>query len=207
MISSHSPKMHRRRGLKARWRSKARLEIPVAYSKYLSNTLAERIMELASGSRDEQLDLSEDLALVRLTARDAAVMYDALCQTPVMSAEGRPIEAVLQARLAAGAILREALKEVADMCERYVKVAYAPSRSQISVLNLDMILSQVVTEAYDVLGESPDMIAKVMELSQRVKAIRLPDENIGTTITPDMDVLAMDRTIPASPEDQSLKIA
>jgi hypothetical protein len=183
--------------------------LPVAYSKYLGDTLAERIKELAEQPPEEQLDLSEDLALVRITARDAAIMYDALYAQELSDVtEGTTKTRLLEARLAAGQILRDALKQVADMCEQYVRVAYAPNRATVGVTNINLVVGQLMQEAHEVFGESPEMIAKVMELADRAKRIRLPNEDQMTTITPDMDVLAMDKTIPAAPEAaQPLRLA
>jgi len=179
--------------------------MPVAYSKYLNDTLRERLVELSGGSVEAQLDLREELALAKMTVEDVVSVYSATCQAA--ETLGPDHAGAAEAKLYAGQQLRSTLKDLFDLAERLAKIAYSPTRAQIPVALLGMVLDQVVTEAYDVFGEEPEVIQKINELSTRIKSVRLPSLE-GTTITPDMDVTAMDRTIPDSPEEpHELKVA
>lgn len=175
--------------------------VPVVYSKFLSDSLRERIEELASKPVDEQFDLRQEFALVRQTALDAAILYDAASALPRENPRS-DIE-----RIKAGKRLRAVLRDVFDLAEKMVRIAYAPNRAQVSITNIGLVLDQVATVAYDVFGEEPEMIDKITLLSQRLREVRLPREDEGTTLTPDADVLEMDASVPSQPQDQSLKLA
>ncbi len=169
--------------------------LPAVYSKYLSEALSTRIEELAQQSLTAQQDLSEELALVRLTALDAAKLYDQARAIAEAVPDNKDAQEV---KLAAGQQLRSVLAEVADMVQRIVTIQNA-GRDKIGVQGVALLVAQVVQMAYDVFGE--DNIPLVQEFAERIRELRLPvDGSSGTNIRPDDDVIEMDTTIPKFPE-------
>lgn len=169
--------------------------LPAVYSKYLSEALSARIEELAHQSQTAQQDLSEELALVRLTALDAAKLYD---QARVIAEAVPDNKDAQEVKLAAGQQLRSVLAEVADMVQRIVAIQNA-GRDKIGVQGIALLVAQVVQMAYDVFGE--DNIPLVQEFAARIRDLRLPtDSPSGTDLRPDDDVIEMDATVPKLPE-------
>ena len=161
------------------------------YSKHLTHTLQEVVEETLTQSIQEQLDLTEELAVIRGTVQDVCKLYD-------MSPEPGGSNDQNSSRLQAGALLRATLREVISSCEAAARVA-AISRERISVHNLSIVLNQVVRCAWQVFGDDHD---KAKEFERLIKAtVRLPDEVHGTVITPDEDVAAMDDSIPKVEDD------
>lgn len=164
--------------------------LPEVYSRYLSNKLSERMAELA-GVPDE-LDLKEELALLRSTAIDAAQLYDLAANAPDNTKD------IQQLRVAAGAIVRETLSEVRDMVESIVAIE-EKRRETLTVPSLHIVVTQIVDLMYDELGDVVP-VDKIRGLANRMKDIRLPSDEVqGTVLTPDMDVREMDETIPSAP--------
>lgn len=160
----------------------------MAYSKTLSKALSEAVER----HRDTGLDLTEELTLTRVAAEDAVTFYDAAC----LSIE----EGVLTgaqadlARQSAGTMMKMALSEVASMAHKAAAVAESRS-NMLSGVALSNVLAQVIEAAHRVLGDEGADKAKA--LAAEIRKIRAPNSAaIGTTLTPDADVLAMDDTIP-----------
>lgn len=171
-------------------------ELPQVYSRFLSNKLSERLQELA-GVPDE-LDLEQELALLRSVTVDAAQLYDLAINMPDQDASGKSISGVAEARIAAGTLLRECVGEVRDMVESIVSTQ-KERRETLTVPSLHIVVTQLVDLMYDELGDIAPH-DKIRDLAKRMKDIRLPSQEIqGTLLTPDMDVREMDATIPSVP--------
>jgi hypothetical protein len=168
-----------RLNLKNGYRQK-RKYYPVAISKYLSDTLQERIAELNAGSPLDKFDMSADFPVAMQTLIDAAQIYDATFQTNN-----------IEARIAAGQVFRETYKEVADLGANTVDLM-TKCRAYIGVQNIPLLVNQFIDAAYEVFGDDE----RVREWAEKIKNIRLPNENAGTLLTPDMDVKEMDSTVP-----------
>lgn len=162
-------------------------KLPQMYSKHLTHTLQKVVEETLTQSIQDQLDLTEELAVIRGTVIDVCKLFD-------LTEEGG------DARLTAGALLRATLREVVSSCEAAARVA-AISRDRISVHNLSNVLNQVVRCAWQVFGDDHD---KAREFEKLIKTtVRLPDEVLGTSITPEQDVLEMDDSIPKAGDDDA----
>lgn len=159
--------------------------LPRFYSKHLHRTLSEVIEEALAASPREQLNLSEELAVMRATAADVCKLYDA-CTS-------------FTTRVKAGDILRSVMKEVVSVCESAARVE-ALAKDKLNVHNLAYVISQVVRCAYDVFS---DDLPKAKEFETLIReTIRVPNEAQGTTVTPDQDAMDMDGTIPRNEDDQ-----
>jgi hypothetical protein len=152
--------------------------LPRHYAVHLTKTLAEAIEDSLALSPNEQLNLYEELALMRAVAKDACEVYD-LCRTPEQKSEG-------------GVILRSAIKEVIATCEAAARVQ-AQAKDKLSIHNLSFVLAQVVQCAWKAFG---DDIEKVQEFERLIRdTVKMPEAG-GTTRTPDQDVVEMDDSVP-----------
>lgn len=171
--------------------------LPVTYSKYLSDSLKSRLIELA-GDEDDPFDLTEDMRLAQSTAVDAAMLYDvtkAASEQLVLQAT-TPEQAIAAMRmtLEAGQVMRETLDEVGSIVERAQRVR-EKSREVVRVEDLGLVVNQLVLVAHEVFGE--ERLDLVQQFAEAARRVRLPrDGTQGTNITPDRDVLAMDSTVP-----------
>ena len=178
----------------------------MAYSKYLSESLADRLQDLVARPLREQINAVEELGLMEIAATDAVQLYNLVEQTTESELqkletldEGEAkknavVRDVLQQRMAAGMLMKDALQGVVDAREQVQRIAN-DKRTSIAVQDLALLVSQFVEIAYEVFGENN--IELVNEYAARVRSVKLPrDGSEGTTLTPDMDVMAMDKTIP-----------
>jgi hypothetical protein len=153
--------------------------LPRFYSKHLTKTLQEAVEDALGATPREQLNLYEELAVMRATCGDLCKLYDAC--------ENKP-----ESRAAVGEALRSALQDVVKVCESAARVE-GMAKDKLSIHNLSYVIAQVVRLAHDCFGD--DERAKKFEEMIRLE-VRLPDETQGTLMTPDQDVGEMDDTVP-----------
>jgi len=156
--------------------------LPKFYSKRLGPTLTARLEELTGAAPSEQLSLLEELSLMRVLAGDTVALYDAAVGT-------EKTELVANA----GMLLRDALRQVADMCEKAARVD-ALAKDKISIHHLSFVVNQIVRIAAEVFGDDTTRAAQFEQLIR--ERVRLPSIQQGTLLTPDADVVDMDSTIP-----------
>lgn len=162
--------------------------LPKFYSKYLTDTLNEALEQQLELDSHEQLNLQEELALMRLSSGQAMALWAAAQQLPKDNANRD--EMIMSAAL----VMREALQSVAQLCKDAASVE-AARKDAITPMDLKQIVNQLVRLLYSVCGEEHEDIARRFEL--RVKdEIRLPNDIEGTTLNPTQDVIDMLATIP-----------
>jgi hypothetical protein len=172
--------------------------LPVAYSKYLSESLNERLKSLEQGTPVELLDMTEELKLAKTTIHDAAQFYDAALMAGDIAVDDKAKLAALQASLAAGQLMRDVIAQVGDIAEQAATVM-GQAKEFYSVQNIPLMISQIITAIRDEIGD--DTPEKVMRIAERIREIRMPSAGPqGTDITPDMDAQAMDATVPTAPD-------
>lgn len=157
--------------------------MPLFYSKYLTNSIADVVAEQMGSDPRETLNLFEELALMRLASGDAVALWTA-AQT-----SDDP-----KTRYAAGCIMADALKNVSTLCQQAASIE-SQGKDKFSVHTLRSIVNQIVRIAYRVFDED---LAKAQAFEALInEEIRLPSTgDEGTNITPDMDVLDMDESVP-----------
>lgn len=156
-------------------------QVPRFYSKYLSKTLCELVEEQMARAPSEQLSLLEELAHMRITTAQAIKMFDAAVST------GKD-EIIASATM----VVRQALQEVARMCESAARVD-ALGKDKISAHAIHFVIMQVVKIASQVFGDDERVIAFERALREEV---RVPGDVQGTDLTPDADAVDMDDTVP-----------
>jgi hypothetical protein len=160
--------------------------LPMWYSKHLSKTIAEAIEESLAVDPSEQLSLYEELAIMRHTATTAVTLYSKAHE--VQDPKKRD-----EAIAAAGALLQEAMRSVASMCEAAGRVE-SNKKDKFSIHNLHYVVNRIVQISHKVFHDQPD---KAKEFERLIRSeVKLADDVSGTSITPDQDVIDMDMTIP-----------
>lgn len=144
------------------------------YGDALGNSLREEHEALLSAPPDEQTRLDNELALLKMSARDAVAVW--------ASAEGTK-------RLVAAQLMEEKIEGIARMVTAIVR---NNAQNAISVHQLHFAMRQMISIAFEVM---PHETARQFEMmvSQRVSINSGPE---GTTLTPDQDAIDMDRTVP-----------
>jgi hypothetical protein len=153
--------------------------LPKFYSVHLSKTLQEAVEEALDSAPEDQLNLYEELAVMRASAADICKMYDA-CPND-------------KTRMAAGGLLRDTMQEVARLCESAARVR-ASANDKLSIHNLSVVIAQVVRCAWEVFGDDEERAQQFEDLIR--EKVRMPEETRGTSITPDQDVMDMDASVP-----------
>jgi hypothetical protein len=184
-------------------------KLPYVYSKFLSESLQERLEQIAGV--DDRYDMSKELDICKATAVDALQMYDAISTMPAETLQQK--QAKEQALLSGGIIVREVLNEVINTAGKIVDID-TKRRENVKINDIGVITAQVVEKAYEVFGESDDAIAKVRQFAAEIRQIRLPSEESqqakGTTLTTrdtvDDIVKAMDATIPCKASESEREI-
>lgn len=152
------------------------------YSKYMTRTVREAVEDALAVSPQEQLQLFEELALMRTLAGESIKLYSAAKETgkqPVIDT--------------AAMIMQQQLNEVVRTCEAAARID-ASAKDKVSVHTIHHFVDQIVRIAFDSFGDDP----KAKEFEHLIRTqLKLPRSgNDGTSLTPDMDVTEMDSSVP-----------
>lgn len=164
--------------------------LPAVYTRYLSQTLLSKMAEM-SGVKD-QMDLTEELRLMRVAALDTIQTYDAIA-----SLEGTGIaeDKLREAKVMAGLVMKEALEAVISTVDKMASID-AKRRDKVDVGSLHVVVNQIVERAHEAFGDLAP-IEVVRKFADACREIRLPTQDVkGTSITPDQDAREMNDTIP-----------
>lgn len=157
--------------------------LPMFYSKHLGRTLQAAVEEQLGMDPSDQLNLFEELALIRSGAGQAVKLYDAALT-----------QADSDLRLEAARQMRDWLDTVRSFAESAARVK-ASGSDKISVHDLKYVVAQVTRIMWRVCGEDHEFLAKKFERLVR-EEIKMPHEVVGTDLTPDLVVTDMDATVP-----------
>jgi len=150
----------------------------------LKGTLQDVIEEQLGASPSEQLSLFEELALMRVTAAQVVALWGAADSG-----------ADADAKVVAGALMRDALKDVITTCQAAAHIE-SQARDKFSLHALHHIINQIVRIAHECFEDDP----RAKHFKQLIQEkIKMPMEQTGTLLTPDQDVTDMDDTIPHDP--------
>lgn len=168
--------------------------LPTFYRTHLSQTLSAALSAVAENEQ-QALELREELRLLRVAANSAVELYgDALD----VRARAPDEETAKQAQAIvdeAAAAMKSALREVSDQVLTAAKVE-SLSKDVFSPAAVRQLVDQIIRIAYDACGPEHQDIAERFNSMLRNDLRLLMSETRGTTITPDQDVLEMDRTVP-----------
>ncbi len=159
--------------------------LPLFYSQHLSDTLTQRLADCVDGDPREALNLFEELALTRIAASEMVKLFAA--------AEKVDGDKGAELRTTASVLMCDALKNVQAMCEAAARIENQ-GKDKYSIHSLKAIINQLVRIAYTVFKDHPEKAAEFKRLVD--EEVKMPNEAIGTTLTPDRDVQDMDETVP-----------
>jgi hypothetical protein len=162
------------------------------YYRTLKPTLAARVTSMLEESAPlEMLGTAEELALIRIAANDAVKMYEDVVES---GAQG-------QALLSAGALMSEQLKEVVRVAATTASIEETKQKIAGGFAHLvENVIVSIMRSCAEVFGDD----YRVGELEKKIREhiqVRFDRNGAssgvdGTLLTPDMDVLAMDETVP-----------
>lgn len=169
--------------------------MPAFYRKKLTQSLSEAVQHQLNLESDEQFSVLEELALMRESTGDFVQLYGVAHQ----AYEENPTDELLQAKLAAGELMRTALDKVVAIADKAAKIHFT-GKNVFTALDLKMVVNQMTAIMFEICGTSHMDLAREYEHALTTKLALPSSGDEGTTITPDQDVIDMDSTIPSAPE-------
>lgn len=171
--------------------------MPKFYAKYVTKSLGQVLDEALNRNPVEQLELLEELALMRDVAGQAVLYYsiakDAIDAPNITDAQKQTRQQIL---FAAGEILRERVEAVCGVAEKAQRIT-TNSKDRLQVQQLQYFIEQVTICLHKTFGDDK-RIEQFHEFL--MQSVRIPqigsDGTEGTILTPDQDVSQMDSTIP-----------
>lgn len=161
--------------------------MPRSYLHALRPTLTQRLEAALEGSEAfQQLDVSDELALIRDAAGNAVKMY----------AEAVEQQLSTDALLAVGSLMTEQLTTVIRSAETAARVTETKQRVTTAFGDaLARVISSILHAAYEVWGDDYKVGEFEKLIRERLKSNQLPGAD-GTLLTPDQDVQEMDSLVP-----------
>jgi hypothetical protein len=167
------------------------------YRKNISAALAATIEQMTAINPEEQLQLYDELALMRHAAGNAVGMYNKAVEAHEAETDPTKKKILAELVLQCGLVMRDHLNEVIRTAETAARIN-AAAKDKISLHQLHYFIEQVTRCAYVAFeGDEQRALTYERHLKEYIKLPRLGVE--GTDLTPDMDVTAMDATIPKEP--------
>lgn len=166
------------------------------YNRRLGPKLAAYVKENLEAPLKEQRQVYNELALLRVSAGDAVQMYSA-----ALEAQDSPTikpEAKQDLLIQTGLFMRQMLDQVI----RTAKIASeieAAGKDKFSANDLHDVVNQlvhIVKNSFDAYPEAIEQFDLLLSTELKLPTINANGEYVGTTITPDQDVLDMDNSVP-----------
>jgi hypothetical protein len=148
------------------------------YKRALTKGLEEALSEHLEQKPSEQLNLLEELALMREAASGHVRVYSAALDT------GKQ-----ETILAAGELMAISMQRVADMCKSAATVAGAQD-DKLTAQDVAYVIEQIIRISHDCFKD--DDLVNLFASRIRTE-LQLKEKDRGTSITPDQEVIEMDR--------------
>lgn len=163
------------------------------YLKCLRPTLALALEKALSETSLDNLDLNEELALIRVAAGDAVAEYAKVVELSESKSDDPKIT---ELKMLTGQMMISRLQDVAKMATEAgntadLKIKLQGAFSQV----MTSVITSIAHAAWEVFGD--DSRVKDFEELIRTKLEARGTGVEGTEITPDRDVIEMDETIPS----------
>ncbi len=165
--------------------------LPKHYTKHLGKTLKQKIEDLTEQSHHEQVQLYEELALMRIVAEQAVRLAE-----PVLMGDTK-VDA--RTTMLAMSALGEALTGVKELVLAAAKIE-KDAEDKVSVRVLDLFVLQILRAIYRACDDK-EVAARIEQELQDTVALPAHNQNAaipetdGTTLTPSDIVKEMDDTI------------
>lgn len=171
--------------------AKKKTSLGFIYTGQLGPKLSDRMNRLLQQSHEEQVQLYEELALMRVAAQEAVRIVSATLEKPGISPH------VVQ--LAFG-VMTEALGQVRDFALAVSKIE-KETEDKVSIRVIDLFIVQVMSAIRRVCGDDSDIVARIRrEIDDTVRIPEDIDKDAGSLIggtyyTPDQLAAAMDASV------------
>lgn len=187
--------------------------MPRFYSRFLGPSLKSAFEELTGVTPAEQVEVLEELALLRDWAGQSVGQYaklrdaQGLVQEKRETADPADIPALDRAagQLAeqlgiTGAVMNDCLQQVVKVAESAARIQ-AAAKDKVPLSTLQLFINQIVMCAYKAF-DGNESKERLQEFERMIREdLRLPTTGEqGTTLTPDQDVAEMDDCVPADEE-------
>ena len=170
------------------------------YGKYVTKSLGDILDAAIAEDPSEQLNLVEEIALIREVAGQAVALYSAareLVDNATPADRARKQEMLMNA----GEIMKMQISEVVKTCESAAKIS-AMARDKISIHQLQYFVSQITRCAFEAFKDDPrahdfnDKLLSLVKIPMPLIGSDGSDGTQGTTLTPDADAREMDSSVP-----------
>ncbi len=168
--------------------------MPSIYARELTKTLAESIAALQAEPPAKQLQIFDELALMRDVAAQAIMQYGVAREAAASQPENMKLQGMV---LETGAVMRDHLNDVVKLAETAGRIEQQ-AKDKISIPQLHYFVDQLIGAIYTALdGDvyTAKQIEKAIKNQVLLPSIGSSSEK-GTLLTPDMDVTAMDEMVP-----------
>jgi hypothetical protein len=170
--------------------------LPKFYSRVMTQTLRERIDESTARTHDEQIELYEELALMRESASEAVRVWSlAVTRLEEARAEGRDTKLLIGVVQDASQLMAQHLEHVKEYALAIARVR-SMTKDKLTLHTLYGVVHQVTRLMYEVCGDENEALARELEQRLRTDIVIPTDGREGTTLTPDQTAMDMDDTIP-----------
>ena len=171
------------------------VKMPGIYDRVLTRTLAESIAALQAEPPAKQMQIFDELALMRDVAAEAVKLYSVAREAAAQQPDNMKLTEQV---LSTGAVMREHLNEVVRLAEVAGRIEQQ-AKDKISIPQLYFFVDQLVHAIYVAL-DGDVVLAKQIERTIK-ETVLLPsvtagNSDKGTLLTPDMDVQSMDAMVP-----------
>jgi hypothetical protein len=147
------------------------------YRRSLTKALNDAVQESLEQKPDDVLNLFQELALTREAAQLSVRMYGAALETDKQ-----------ESILIAAELMAMHLQRVAEMCKAAASL-HTEQREKFSVHDLNYIIEQIIRISYDTFKDHELVNHFALRLRNEIQISKAQ----ATTITPDQEVLEMDR--------------
>lgn len=146
---------------------------------------------LAANSPAEQLDLYEELALMRDVAGRAVQTYAEAVELAASKPESTDAKELM---MLAGCAMKEHLDDIVKTVESISRIENG-AKDKVSIAQLHFFIDSILRCSHQVYADDEQ---KAMQFAELVRMqIKLPSLGVnGTMLTPDADVMAMDASVP-----------
>jgi hypothetical protein len=163
----------RKRGYEKDWL----VRVAGFYRRSLTKALEDAVQESLAQKPDDVLNLFQELALTREAAQLSVRMYGAALETNKQ-----------ESILIAAELMAMHLQKVAEMCKAAAAL-HTEQREKFSVHDLNYIVEQIIRISYDTFKEHELVNHFALRLRREIQISKAQ----ATTITPDQEVLEMDK--------------
>lgn len=177
----------------------ARNHLPVFYKTRLGPTVREAVLSALEQDPDDQLNILEEVALLRSYASQFVGVYSAAVEQHLADSTDKNWRVMIEA----GQLMTVALETVSKACEKAAKIA-SIQKDRFSIHDLRHAVDKILIMHHDVVGKHHPELARQFEqhLSEHLQITSLSQHEVGSTLTADQTIREFDASVPYFEEDE-----